>query len=393
LNNAVLDLNPGGDGLKTFQKATEPLSTKFDGSTDLLPTFLQSVADRSDTYGWRAQLRIPAGAPPTARDLISEYGRITMEEVRARAATWVGTNTRGAQNAYMLYLFLIESLTPKFKSLVILERDKYLITDVKDGVCLLKHIISKTYVDTRAATTHIRNSLLHMNKKLESLSGNIESLNDWVRSQVDRLSARGETCQDLLIYLFDAYSQAPDSTFVQYIAQQKSQYDDNTLDLTADRLMTLAEHKYATLTRDETWSRPTQEQENIVALTARLEMMNKQIGKKKVDTKSKQSKGLKKTIKKDKPPKGKKNKQDLDKKFAWKKVPPKDGEPRTKTVGGKMYHFCPNHDERGMWTLHKPSDCKAKTSGSDSQQASISGLQAIVDFADDIQSSESDEQE
>jgi hypothetical protein len=230
-----------------------------------------------------------------------------------------------------------------------------------------------------------------MNKKLESLSGNIESLNDWVRSQVDRLSARGETCQDLLIYLFDAHSQAPDSTFVQYIAQQKSQYDDNTLDLTADRL--IAEHKYATLTRDETWSRPTQEEENIVALTARLEMMNKQIGKKKVDTKSKQSKGLKKTTKKDKSPKGKKNKQDLDKKFAWKKVPPKDGEPRTKTVGGKFYHFCPNHDERGMWTLHKPSDCKAKTSGSDSQQASLSGLQAIVDFADDVQSSEGDNDE
>ena len=34
---------------------------------------------------------------------------------------------------------------------------------------------------------------------------------------------------------------------------------------------------------------------------------------------------------------------------------PKDGEKQSKTVEGKDYHWCPDHE---MWTRHKPSECK-----------------------------------
>lgn len=44
-------------------------------------------------------------------------------------------------------------------------------------------------------------------------------------------------------------------------------------------------------------------------------------------------------------------------KWAWKEVPPKEGEGKTKTVNGKEYHWCPNHE---AWTLHTPKECKKK---------------------------------
>jgi hypothetical protein len=51
--------------------------------------------------------------------------------------------------------------------------------------------------------------------------------------------------------------------------------------------------------------------------------------------------------------------QDMGRKYAWKKVPPKSGEPSTKKmyVDGKhkVYYWCPHHLE---WTIHKPSECK-----------------------------------
>jgi hypothetical protein len=51
--------------------------------------------------------------------------------------------------------------------------------------------------------------------------------------------------------------------------------------------------------------------------------------------------------------------QDMDKRYAWKKIPPKSGEPSTKKmlVDGKhkVYYWCPHHLE---WTIHKPSECK-----------------------------------
>jgi hypothetical protein len=76
LDADVLDLSPGGTGIKTYNKAIMGLDTKFDGSQENIVVFLSEVAIRADTHGWRPQLTIPVGAPPTNRDLINDYGRI-----------------------------------------------------------------------------------------------------------------------------------------------------------------------------------------------------------------------------------------------------------------------------------------------------------------------------
>jgi len=53
------------------------------------------------------------------------------------------------------------------------------------------------------------------------------------------------------------------------------------------------------------------------------------------------------------------NVDSMDKKYAWKKILPKDGEPSTKKmhVNGvsKTYYWCPYHNQ---WTIHPPKDCK-----------------------------------
>ena len=45
--------------------------------------------------------------------------------------------------------------------------------------------------------------------------------------------------------------------------------------------------------------------------------------------------------------------QDMDKRYAWKRVPPKSGEPSTKKMRSdgkdKIYHWCPHHNQ---WTIH-----------------------------------------
>ena len=40
---------------------------------------------------------------------------------------------------------------------------------------------------------------------------------------------------------------------------------------------------------------------------------------------------------------------------AWKKVPPQPGEPLTKQIRNKDFHWCIHHM---AWTVHKPSDCR-----------------------------------
>ena len=49
------------------------------------------------------------------------------------------------------------------------------------------------------------------------------------------------------------------------------------------------------------------------------------------------------------------NKERQKKYEAWKKTPPKDGEPTNKTVDGKLFQWCIHHM---AWFLHTSSGCR-----------------------------------
>ncbi len=53
------------------------------------------------------------------------------------------------------------------------------------------------------------------------------------------------------------------------------------------------------------------------------------------------------------------NEDSMDKKYTWKKIPPKNGDPSTKKVHvngvSKTYYWCPHHQQ---WTVHSPKECK-----------------------------------
>ena len=60
---------------------------------------------------------------------------------------------------------------------------------MKDGPMLLKSIIMLTYIDNRATTAHIRETLIEMTYQVTNLQGDITTFNDWVREQFRQLAA------------------------------------------------------------------------------------------------------------------------------------------------------------------------------------------------------------
>ena len=92
-----------------------------------------------------------------------------------------------------------------------------------------------------------------------------------------RLHAREQEAVDLLYYLWKAYKAAPDDEFVVYIKDLKSQSDDGRATFTAEELMVRAENKYEAQLLDEenTWGKPTEDQEKIVAMTAEINSLKK----------------------------------------------------------------------------------------------------------------------
>ena len=261
----------------------------------------------------------------------------------------------------MLYNFLIKSLTDSFKAQVLLYEQDYTITPMggqpamKDGPTLLKRLIMLTYIDNRATTAHIRETLIDMNYQLTNLQGDITSFNDWVREQVRQLAARGTSAPDLLTYLSKTYLQAPDAEFKRYIKTLKAEYEDERQDYSAEQLMLLAENKYKNLKQAGEWGNLSNAEAEIVAINAKIEVL-KLKGTKKPDGKAK---------KEDKQDDNKKEKKKNDKKktdFCWQK-------PRTnqtkRTVEGKEYYWCPNHQNKttkewGQWVCHQPEHCKNK---------------------------------
>ena len=352
VNHDPIDFSEAGNA-KMFVKATTALADdKFDLEPRNLKFFLDKLGERSKDYGWTTTiLSIPedaAVANSPKRNLLNGYGSISYNQVRNHVETYLDTETRDAQDSYMLAKAIMESLTKPAHERINLHRAKYAIgtNHTPCGALLLKVVISETHQDTNATTKHIRERLRDLHTYIVKIDSDIIKFNQYVKLQMENLAARGATTQDLLTDLFRAYKQASDQKFIEYIELKESDYEDGS-DITAEQLMTLAQNKYQTKVENGTWNAPSEAEEKIIALEAEVKKLQ---SKKETSGKGKgKGKGDKK--------KDKKDKKEKFVKPAWTKVAPKEGEAKTKTVDGKEFNWCSTHQ---AWVRHKAEDCQGK---------------------------------
>jgi hypothetical protein len=95
---------------------------------------------------------------------------------------------------------------------------------VPAGPLLLKIISSKAHVDSRATVSFIRTSLTLLDTKMIELDSNVETFNQYVKSQIKNLAARGDTSSDLLINLFKGYRAANNVEFADFIRRKVNSY-------------------------------------------------------------------------------------------------------------------------------------------------------------------------
>ena len=141
--------------------------------------------------------------------------------------------------------------------------------------------------------------------------------------------------------------------------------------------------KYKDRKRSDMWQAPSAEAEQIMALTVQISDLKKAKGPATIE-RSKKSGGAKSDTKK------KSRANAYAEKYAWKLVAPASGEPTTKDVDSKTYHFCPNHNDGmgGAWLIHLPSKCdrrdvkKKDKPTSDKIMSLTNALQAIHEESD-----------
>jgi hypothetical protein len=132
----VLNLS-SSEGMKMYNAVTAALlSSKFSGGPHEIYLLLKDLKQRNTAFGWNGVTTVTIGggpaiagaAPPpviVTYDLLTQYGVVTLDQLRARAEVYENANGRGTQNAHMMYQCLYNSLTDEANLKVISDHDDY----------------------------------------------------------------------------------------------------------------------------------------------------------------------------------------------------------------------------------------------------------------------------
>jgi hypothetical protein len=347
-----------------YKQAIEKLEgDAYDGKD--LPVFLKKLEGRAYQFNWLELLTYQVGNPPEDKNLLEHYGEITRDVIKAKAVTYLGTNTREDQDSDMLYNCLRKSITDTVFAKIAKEVNKYKI-EVQgrpyfDGPAYLRAIIEHTYTNTKANVTAARENLANLKEYMEGLNdSNITQFNEHVKTQIEMLDAAGARTTELVTNLFKGYSRVKDKAFREWVRLKKLQYNEGTYQIDDDArdFMEAAKKHYTDALLAKEWMQADDEQQTILALQTEVR-----------ELKASKAKG-KYSSDKHKGGSTKKRPSEWD----WKHVPPKFGEPNTKKYKGKLYYWCKNHS---LWCLHKPKECKLNENIEEDKKKKVKGKKDI----------------
>ena len=366
--NGILDFTKV-ETRKYFHKATTKLDDEelYDCTPGNMFHFLKLLKQRANEHGWDDEgtgiLWVPEDHDdPTSelRYMPTEYGRISMEQITKFEKSYLGLESRAAQDSYILYKCLLSSLSKEARMKIESWEDEYIVlndqgTKIPSGNLLLKVIIRESHIDTNATTQSIRMKLSNLDEYIVKIGSDITKFNGYVKMLISSLRARGRRTEDLLSHLFKGYLAASDKTFVRYIDGKKEKYEEGKA-LEPDKLMQLADNRYRLLKEREEWDAPSQEEEKLLALQAEVEKL-KRGSKRRSESKNDKQNNQKSANKKVR-------KQERKEKPEWMWERPSEDElNKPRQWNGSEWWYC--HPDTGgkcsgVYRRHKPNKCEGR---------------------------------
>ena len=166
----------------------------------------------------------------------------------------------------------MNSLTQAGKDKVHLWSDQFILYGRESGILLLKVIIRESHLNTNATTNSIRTQLSNLDEYITTIGCDIIKFNEHVKCLIEQLNARGGETQDLLTSLFKAYVSINNASFVDYIKEKLSWYEEREL-MEADQLMTFTANKYKNMMIQNQWEASSPHDATIQALESKVEKL------------------------------------------------------------------------------------------------------------------------
>jgi hypothetical protein len=393
-NNDLIDYKTK-QGERAYLEATKSVLNKdsyFDVEPDGFKNMVDELARRALKLGLLkkdghgncsipSNIADPTNALNTYVDIINDFGKKNLQEVREWERTFIGRDVREAQDSAILVEILMQTLSAKGKDRITIWKDDYQYTDITGhdgetfigGVALWKVIVRESYLDSSATVSSIRNDLINLHEWIQENGTDIVELNAHVLSCMDGLRARGETTHDLLVCLFKAYRACKDTRFLAYVEKLETAHDDDTAPQTASKLMNMTSNYYKKRlsSRNDPWDAPSRQETEIMAMAAQFDRLKA--------LKNKQGNRVPADKNKRGPSKGgggkphaKDDKKGKQPEWLANNTKPKDAS-KSKTWNDQEWWWCDSHSGGkcpGNWGTHLPKDCEGKRK---SEQASNSG--------------------
>jgi hypothetical protein len=125
------------------------------------------------------------------RHLVHNYGQLTPEDISASVATFIGHETRQAQNDVQFYYCIANTLDERRHLRIISEAESYTMEGTHSGIMLFKLLMRKANTYTRATALQLRENLTNLDSYMSTFDSNIELFNQHVKVNRDGLTDRG----------------------------------------------------------------------------------------------------------------------------------------------------------------------------------------------------------
>jgi hypothetical protein len=366
------------DGRKMYSMACKPLGVilKPDGSNKL--AFRNAFKDRVRTCVWSDLLLVHNGTQDDAgvdlhEDIIDRTSLITMEQVRdARELRQTNNVQRELLDVEMMYECLKNSIEEDVATSI---ATKYEDID-RDGTILWKVLMDN--ISNKATKQQVRLWKATLRTlKMSDYDYNVKTMNAEVSKIVLNLNNADHEPEDLADHILAAYKKAPCNEFAVFITSLENEADRADDDLDADVLMEQGLTKYDALVTAGEYSTSDPKDAQILALQTQVQNLDDAIKKRTKKTPADKRNPDKKNEGGDGKRKGRE---------PWQLVPPKAGDPTTKTVNGRTFHWCSKphgQDAVPLWGVHDPSQHKdtfkrQKTGGVPKEEGKILEAHAAV---------------
>ena len=199
---------------------------RFDLTAPKIQNFLDRIADRASECSLTV-IKVPtskaeiAKTNPKTKHICLHHGELPLDLIKDYAKTYIGQNTRKAQDDHILLVLLKNSLREIPYLTIKAEAEQFTINDVESGLAMLKVILMNSAIDALVDPDVIRTELANAYQRFRELNFNVNTFNNWVMQKVNQLTQSGTKSTDLRSHLFIAYETSPDEEFVRYISAQR----------------------------------------------------------------------------------------------------------------------------------------------------------------------------